>query len=84
MIVCQCNCLTAAAIMATINASGEGPRTAIEAHHCLGCKPDCGRCLKTVRQILIDTRGACASACNGCALATDAQNANLPALDVAA
>jgi bacterioferritin-associated ferredoxin len=76
MIVCQCNFLTASAILATIDSNGEGPRNAVEAHHCLGCKPECGRCLKTVRQLLIDARGACAGACTGCAVHAEAHNSN--------
>jgi bacterioferritin-associated ferredoxin len=67
MIVCQCNVLTDADILSTLaHEQPEKPRTAAQAYKCLGCAPDCGRCLATVRQILADARSSCSVGCATC------------------
>ena len=59
MIVCSCRVLTDKDFASTIESEApDCPRSAIEAYRCLGCGPDCGRCLKTVRAILADARAA--------------------------
>ncbi len=50
MIICSCNVLSdydvrAAASMATC-------RTTSHVYGCLGCRPHCGRCIRTIRKII--------------------------------
>lgn len=53
MIICSCNVLTEAQVLETLQRAPEGrPRSAGEAYRCLGCAPQCGRCLKTVRDLV--------------------------------
>ncbi len=64
MIVCHCHVLTKQDIISTVPASGCPPRSAAHAHSCLGCAPQCGRCLKQVRAIIEEAGvGLCANAC---------------------
>jgi bacterioferritin-associated ferredoxin len=44
------------------------PRSATQVHGCLGCSPQCGRCLRTIRKIMDEAlNGAgCPAGC-GCA-----------------
>lgn len=67
MIVCSCNVLTAAQIVATLKTeAGSRPLSPGEAYRCLGCAPRCGRCLTTVRRLLAEAK---VSDCNvGCAV----------------
>ena len=52
MIVCSCNVLSDGQIKACV-APGPGcPRTAADVYECLGCSPKCGRCARTIRQIV--------------------------------
>jgi bacterioferritin-associated ferredoxin len=54
MIVCSCNVLTDSTIKATLTGSNGAtcPRTPGAVYKCLGCSPNCGRCLVTVRKII--------------------------------
>jgi len=64
MIVCHCNVLTDSDILSTLSHESR-PRTAVQAYRCLGCAPDCGRCMIAVRRMLAEAQ---ASGCNvGCA-----------------
>jgi bacterioferritin-associated ferredoxin len=57
MIVCHCNVLTKAAILEVIGANPLSmPQSPVQVHKCMGCAPQCGRCLTTVREILIEAR----------------------------
>jgi len=51
VIVCSCNVLSDAQILATLKL-GATHRAAGTAYRCLGCAPRCGRCLETVRSLL--------------------------------
>ena len=52
MIICSCNVITDGQVKACV-APGEGcPRTAAQVYECLGCSPKCGRCARTIRQIV--------------------------------
>jgi bacterioferritin-associated ferredoxin len=68
LIVCHCNVLTDRQILATLtDESVSAPRTPAQAYRCLGCKPDCGRCLQTVRALLAEARAAsCSASCPAC------------------
>ena len=67
MIVCHCNVVTDADIRSTLaDEDPTKPRSPAQAYRCLGCSPDCGRCLVTVRRILSDARAAACPV--GCAI----------------
>lgn len=68
MIVCSCNVLSDKQILATLASEEPGqPRSPAQAYRCLGCSPNCGRCLVTVRRLLADARGeACHVGCPTC------------------
>ena len=71
MIVCSCRVLTDQDFASTLESEQPGcPRSAVDAYRCLGCGPECGRCLITVRQILADARAAarCHDCVEDCAL----------------
>lgn len=52
MIVCSCNVISDGEIKACINPGPACPRTAADVYQCLGCSPKCGRCARTIRQII--------------------------------
>ncbi|HUI22279.1 MAG TPA: (2Fe-2S)-binding protein [Methylocella sp.] len=56
MIVCSCNVLTDAEIRDVIN-SETCPRTPGAVYKCLGCSPNCGRCIATLRTIISEALG---------------------------
>lgn len=68
MIVCSCNALTRQQILdAMATEPSHEPRSPAQTYRCLGCAPDCGRCLVTVRAILAEARGsACGVGCPSC------------------
>ncbi len=51
MIICSCNVLSDRDVVDTLDAAG-GARTAMQVYGCLGCAPECGRCARTIRQII--------------------------------
>ena len=51
MIVCSCNVLTDAKIRDIVT-GGMCPRTPGAVYKCLGCSPNCGRCIATLRTII--------------------------------
>jgi bacterioferritin-associated ferredoxin len=70
MIVCSCNVLSDTKIRASLNAE-TCPKTPGALYKCLGCSPNCGRCLSTVRTImtkaLAEANFANAENCSGLA-----------------
>jgi bacterioferritin-associated ferredoxin len=65
MIVCSCNMLRDAEIA---EAAASRPLRVTQVHACLGCRPRCGGCFATIKQILDTTaqsRSAGAEACCG-------------------
>lgn len=68
MIVCSCNVLTDKQILETLQSEAPGaPRSPAQAYRCLGCSPECGRCLVTVRRLLQAARvDTCNIGCPGC------------------
>jgi bacterioferritin-associated ferredoxin len=68
VIVCHCNVLTKSAILDAIGTNPLSmPDSPVKVHRCLGCAPQCGRCLTTVRAILAEARiGAVAVGCATC------------------
>ncbi|HEY5226486.1 MAG TPA: (2Fe-2S)-binding protein [Methylovirgula sp.] len=53
MIICSCNVLSDAKVRASIQAE-TGPRTAGAVYRCFGCSPNCGRCVATVRSLIVE------------------------------
>ena len=51
MIVCSCNVLTDAKIRDSVN-SEACARTPGAVYRCLGCSPNCGRCMVMVKRII--------------------------------
>jgi bacterioferritin-associated ferredoxin len=66
MIICSCNVLSDDEVRSAVAASDLPPRTAGQVYGCLGCSPQCGRCARTIKRIMDEALGACASACAGC------------------
>jgi bacterioferritin-associated ferredoxin len=55
LIVCSCNILSAAQILETLQSAEAGrPSSVARAYRCLGCAPQCGRCVATVRALLAE------------------------------
>jgi bacterioferritin-associated ferredoxin len=57
MIVCSCNVLSDTQIRAAV--ADATPRSAAQVYGCLGCSPQCGRCVRTIRRLMDETLGAC-------------------------
>jgi bacterioferritin-associated ferredoxin len=67
MIVCSCNVLSDDDVRNAVNASEQLPRNAKQIYGCLGCSAECGRCARTIKTIIDEALGACATACcSGC------------------
>jgi bacterioferritin-associated ferredoxin len=56
MIVCSCNVLTDQAVRVALTRIAPPPRTPREIYGCLGCKVQCGGCVRTIRRIMDETR----------------------------
>ncbi|MBF9234979.1 (2Fe-2S)-binding protein [Microvirga alba] len=52
MIVCSCNILSDGDVKACLKPGQDCPRTPAQVYRCLGCSPDCGRCVRTIRAIM--------------------------------
>ncbi len=67
MIVCSCNVLSDHDVRTAVTAGPDLPRTAKQVYGCLGCSAECGRCARTIKQIMTEALGACAKGCcSGC------------------
>jgi bacterioferritin-associated ferredoxin len=67
MIVCSCNVLSDHDVRHAVNSADNLPRNAKQIYGCLGCSAECGRCARTIKDIIDDALGACARACQaGC------------------
>jgi bacterioferritin-associated ferredoxin len=64
MIVCSCNVLSDHDVRTAVRADVR-PRSPGEVYGCLGCSAQCGRCARTIRQIMdeaLDAAAACSCA----------------------
>ena len=52
MIICSCNVLSDADIRTAVTAAAPQPRTFSDVHACLGCSPQCGRCVRSIKIIM--------------------------------
>jgi bacterioferritin-associated ferredoxin len=66
MIVCSCNVFTDEDVRGAVAGADVAVRTAGEVYSCLGCSPRCGRCARTIRQIMSDALASCPADCGGC------------------
>ena len=84
MIICSCNVLSDGDVRACLNPGPDCPLTPAQVYRCLGCRPECGHCARTIRAIMDDalavandahplpcTRGCCSAAAIGAALAAE-------------
>ncbi|MGA7657612.1 MAG: (2Fe-2S)-binding protein [Methylocella sp.] len=65
MIVCSCNVLTDAKIRDIVT-GGMCPRTPGAVYKCLGCSPNCGRCIATLRMIISEALAETTSTGTSC------------------
>ncbi len=65
MIVCSCNVLSDNQVRTAV--TNAAPRSAAQVYGCLGCSPQCGRCVTTIRRIMDEALGGCpaSGACCG-------------------
>lgn len=63
MIVCSCNVLTDHDVRSVVTQPTGFPRTAGQVYGCLGCSAQCGRCARTIKQIMDEALGTCVKAC---------------------
>jgi bacterioferritin-associated ferredoxin len=61
MIVCSCNILSDRQVRDLVETEN-APRKVSEVYGCLGCSPQCGRCARTIRDIMRDAGACCAKA----------------------
>jgi bacterioferritin-associated ferredoxin len=52
MIVCSCNILSDGDVKACLKPGPDCPRTPAQVYRCLGCRPECGHCARTIRAIM--------------------------------
>lgn len=77
MIVCSCNVLSDRHVRAVLDTDlQKRPRTAGQLYKCMGCKPECGRCLATIQRIMVDHGAACSAGCAACPVAHVPEPAN--------
>ena len=68
MIVCSCNVITDHDVRGTLSGAEAPPRSTGDVYRCLGCSAQCGRCARTIRQIMDQALAVCEAApCTCCA-----------------
>jgi bacterioferritin-associated ferredoxin len=78
MIVCSCNVVSDRDVRGVLSGGGDGcPRRLRDVYGCLGCSPKCGRCARTIHEMLREAQGAAAAALEP---ALDAEAATMAAL----
>ena len=66
MIVCSCNVLSDGDVRACLNPGPGCPLTPAQVYRCLGCRPECGHCARTIRAIMDEALAAAANDAVGC------------------
>ena len=56
MIVCSCNALSESRIKAVLDGPTP-PRRVVAVHHCLGTRPQCGSCARTILSLIRESQG---------------------------
>lgn len=77
MIVCSCNVLSDHDVRSCLAPGPDCPFTPAQVYRCLGCSPQCGRCARTIREImdaaLPSVHGTCTTQCSArCPLSAEA------------
>jgi bacterioferritin-associated ferredoxin len=52
MIVCSCNVFSDGDVRGCLAPGPDCPRTPAQVYRCLGCRPECGHCARTIRAIM--------------------------------
>ena len=52
MIVCSCNVLSDGDVRRCLDPGPDCPLTPAQVYRCLGCRPECGHCARTIRAIM--------------------------------
>jgi bacterioferritin-associated ferredoxin len=60
MIICSCSVLSDRQVREALDAPNP-PRTPCQIHRHLGCEPQCGHCVRSMRQIIDEAKGASAA-----------------------
>ena len=63
MIVCSCNVLSDHDVREAVKSAADLPRSAKQLYGCLGCSAECGRCARTIKDIIDEALGACERSC---------------------
>jgi bacterioferritin-associated ferredoxin len=67
MIVCSCNLLSDHDVRHAVSTADDALRNAKQIYGCLGCSAECGRCARTIKAIIDEALGDCATSCQaGC------------------
>ncbi len=70
MIICSCNVFSdhdVRTVVTDVAAGADLPRTTGQVYGCLGCSAQCGRCARTIKQVMTEALGPCIKACcEGC------------------
>jgi bacterioferritin-associated ferredoxin len=61
MIICSCNFLTDREVRTMVTTAVRPPTTPGQMYKCLGCRPKCGRCARSISLIMDERLGARAS-----------------------
>lgn len=59
MIICSCNVITDQDVRSVIDL--QSPPRIAEVYICLGCSAQCGRCARTIGQIMADAINGCSA-----------------------
>ena len=68
MIICSCSVLSDKQVRDALDAPNP-PRTPCQVHRCLGCEPQCGRCVRSMREIIDRARMETAAGTRGAKVA---------------
>ena len=82
MIVCSCNVFSDGEVRSCLTPGPGCPKTPAQVYRCLGCRPECGHCARTIRSIMDQalaaahdggpcTRGCCTGAALGGGVAAE-------------
>jgi bacterioferritin-associated ferredoxin len=52
VIVCSCNVLSDGDVRRCLDPGPDCPLTPAQVYRCLGCRPECGHCARTIRAIM--------------------------------
>lgn len=65
MIICSCNFLTDREVRTVVITAVRPPTTPGQMYKCLGCRPKCGRCARSISLIMVKRLGYPSAPSNG-------------------